>query len=144
MTKFYTKSNVSLHEYNMQKHIYNLGILNVPKIISYDEIKKIMIMEKIEALNISDFYGEEPFNIDNSLFDKIRTIIKTLYENNIIYPDITGYNFIQDENDIIWIIDFEHAKFRFYKDENNFEHEYTDNFVYKFINGLNEWNPEFK
>jgi tRNA A-37 threonylcarbamoyl transferase component Bud32 len=101
-------------------------------------------MEKIEGSNLSDFYGEESFNINTKLFDKVRNIVKKLYDNNIIYPDITGYNFMQDKDGNIFIIDFEHTKFRFYKDEENNDHEYREDFVDKFINGLNNLNPEFR
>lgn len=140
----YRKQNVSYNEYKIQEYVYNLNIVNVPRVILYDKIKNELTMEKINALNLSDFYGEEQSNISNKLFDKVRKIVKKLYDNNIIYPDITGYNFIQDKNGYIWIIDFEHAKFRFYKDENDNELEYKEDFVYKFINGLNKWNPEFR
>ena len=68
------------------------------------------------------------------LFDEIRKIIKILYTNNIMYPDITGYNFIEYD-DKIWIIDFEHSKK---------QSKITDRFINKFINGLNKWNPKFR
>jgi tRNA A-37 threonylcarbamoyl transferase component Bud32 len=140
----YRKPNVSYNEYKMQKYIYNLNIVNVPRVISYDKLKCELTMEKIEGSNLSDFYGEESFNINTKLFDKVRNIVKKLYDNNIIYPDITGYNFMQDKDGNIFIIDFEHTKFRFYKDEENNDHEYREDFVDKFINGLNNWNPEFR
>ena len=140
----YRKPNVSYNEYKMQEYVYNLNIVNIPRPILYDKIKYELTMEKIEGSNLSDFYGEESHNISNKLFDKVRYIVKKLYDNNIIYPDITGYNFIQDKDGNIFIIDFEHAKFRFYKDNINDEREYKEDFVDKFINGLNKWNPEFK
>jgi tRNA A-37 threonylcarbamoyl transferase component Bud32 len=140
----YTKPNVSYEEYKMQEYTYNLNIVNVPRVISYDKLRKKLTMEKIDGSNLSDFYGEDSFNISSELFHKVRKIIKKLYDNNIIYPDITGYNFIQDNEGNIWIIDFEHSKFRFYKDEHNNELEYKEDFVDKFINGLNKWNPEFR
>ena len=133
-TKVYVKQNVKEHEYNMHKHVYELNIVNTPKIISYDKKTKVMIMEKIDNMNLSDMYGEEDHMIDEYYFDEIRTIIKLLAENNIEYPDITGYNFIEFDNRI-WIIDFEHS---------NFKPLLQDNFVVKFINGLNKWNPRFK
>jgi tRNA A-37 threonylcarbamoyl transferase component Bud32 len=58
-----------------------------------------------------------------------------LAENNIEYPDITGYNFIEHDNKI-WIIDFEHSSF--------INKTMKDPFVNKFIGGSNKWNPEFK
>jgi len=127
----YTKYGVKQHEYDVHKYVYNLKLekVNVPKIISYDKEKEIMVMHKINALNLSDMFGEKSSDIDEYYFDEIRTIIKTLSDNGIEYPDITGYNFIEHDNKI-WIIDFEHAHIR-------------DTFVDKFIQGRNKWNPRF-
>lgn len=133
--KIYTKINVKEHEYKMHKHVYDLHIVNTPKIISYDKKTETMVMEKIDSMNLSDMHGEEDTDIDEYYFDEIRTIIKTLAENNIEYPDITGYNFIEFDSKI-WIIDFEHSRF--------FKKDMKDPFVGKFISGLNKWNPEFK
>ena len=119
----------------MHKHVYDLHIVNTPKIISYDKKTKIMVMEKIDNMNLSDMHGENDTNIDEYYFDAIRTIIKKLAEYNIEYPDITGYNFIEYDSKI-WIIDFEHS--------NIFKTSMKDHFVTKFIGGLNKWNPEFK
>ena len=140
----YRKPNVSYEEYKMHQYVYNLNIVNVPRVILYDKLKYELTMEKIEGSNLSDFYGEKSSNISAKLFYKVRKIVKKLYDNNIIYPDITGYNFIQDNDGHIWIIDFEHSKFRFYKNEHDNELEYKEDFVDKFINGLNKWNPEFR
>jgi len=129
------KSNVSFHEYNMHNYIYNLKILNVPKIISYDKDKKELTMEKISGMNLSDFYGENIIDVPCNIIKEVQTIIKTLKFYNIIYPDITGYNFIKSNNKI-WIIDFEHSYFCF--DSQNY-----DPFVDKFIQGTKLWNPDF-
>jgi len=127
----YTKYGVKQHEYDVHKYVYNLKLekVNVPKIISYDKQKEIMVMHKINALNLSDMFGEKSSDIDEYYFDEIRTIIQTLSDNGIEYPDITGYNFLEHDNKI-WIIDFEHAHIR-------------DTFVDKFIQGRNKWNPRF-
>ena len=94
-----------------------------------------MIMEKIDGLNLSDMHGENARDLDEYYFDEIRTIIKTLADNKVEYPDITGYNFIE-YNKQIWIIDFEHSSI--------FEKKMKDPFVNKFISGSNKWNPIFK
>ena len=128
---YYIKENVSLQEYEMQTYVYNSGIVNVPKIIDYDIETKQMKMVRVGVMNISDFYGEKSEDISVDLFERIRNIIMTLYENNI-----TGYNFIESD-DKIWIIDFEHAS-------HIFPTQITKNtFVEKFLNGFNGWNPEF-
>ena len=133
--QFYIKHNVSLHEYKMHKHVYDLHIVNIPEIINYDHDKKILTICKINNMNVSDMYGEKASKVDKCIFDEIRIIIKTLADNNIEYPDITGYNFIEYDNKI-WIIDFEHSSI--------FTNKMEDSFVNKFINGLNKWNPRFK
>lgn len=63
------------------------------------------------------------------LSSNITTISLALYNHGIVYPDITGYNFIESQGKI-WIIDFEHA--------------YTvDPFVIQFIRERGEtWNPQ--
>jgi tRNA A-37 threonylcarbamoyl transferase component Bud32 len=144
MTEIFTKPNVSEHEYNMHLYIYNLKILNVPKPISYDAINKIFQMEKINGMSISDYYGEKSSDIDSNIFKSIRGIIQTLFDVGIIYPDITGYNFIAEYDDFneitdkIWIIDFEHATFN---DLTIYDPNYD--FVNEFINGLDSYNLEF-
>ena len=131
---YYIKHQVSLKEYEMHKHVQSLGIVNVPKILAYDRDTRIMLMERVNYMNVADYYGEKDADITPELFQKIRNIIKTLYDNNVVYPDITGYNFIEYKEKI-WIIDFEHS---------NFKPLLQDDFVVQFINGTNKWNPQFK
>lgn len=131
---YYIKHSVSQKEYEMHKHVQKLGIVNVPKILAYDRDTQIMLMERVNYMNISDYYGENDTDITPELFARIREIIKTLYDNNVVYPDITGYNFIEYDKKI-WIIDFEHS---------NFKPLLQDAFVVKFINGADKWNPRFK
>jgi tRNA A-37 threonylcarbamoyl transferase component Bud32 len=133
--KYYTKCGVEQHEYNMHKHVYNMKIVNIPKVISYDKNKKIMVMEKISGDSVSDFYGEDPNEVPEHIFDHVRDIIKTLALNGIEYPDITGYNFIMDQDERLWIIDFEHARLK-----KNIKNRYINNFCA----GKNAWNPLFK
>lgn len=130
----YVKQDVSKHEYDMHKYIYDLKIVNVPKIISYEN--QTLTLVKINEMNVSDMHGEIISDVPKSLVKQIQKIIKILHDNNIEYPDITGYNFIEKDG-IIWIIDFEHSSII----QNN---HVKDAFVTKFINGLNEWNPNFK
>ncbi len=133
-SNIFIKSDVSFHEYNMHNYIWNLKILNVPKIINYDKNLKQMAMEKIPAMSLSDYYGEEISQVPDHMINEVRLIIKKLQTNNITYPDITGYNFI-NYNNKIWIIDFEHCYFDFEK---------SDGFVNEFIKGINSWNPYFR
>jgi tRNA A-37 threonylcarbamoyl transferase component Bud32 len=107
--KYYVKNNVSKHEYNMQKHVYDLGIVNVPKILSYCAQTQRMAMNRVGKMSISDMYGEDAKLVPDDIFKTISSIIQLLIKHNIVYPDLTGYNFVEDTNGEIWIIDFEHA-----------------------------------
>ena len=131
---YFTKENVSLCEYKIHKYIYNLNIVNVPKIKSYNRKTKQLKMVRVGTMSLSDYHGETPEHISDELFTKIRNIIQTLYDHDILYIDITGYNFIEND-DKLWIIDFEHATYNHPRK--------TDEFVEKFLEGHNGWNPEF-
>ena len=136
----YIKHNVSFKEFMMHEYIYNLslasnGILNVPKLNDYDVENQIMTMENIPNMCLADFYGDKDCNISAELFDKIREVIRFLYENHIIYPDITAYNFIECEEKL-WIIDFEHSDFKTHA-RNVFVDEFVSDDDYK------KWNPWF-
>ena len=130
---YYTKEHVSLQEYKIHAYVYDLQIVNIPKIIHYDKKTKQMKMVRVGTMNVSDFYGANAEDIHQELFDKIRSVIQTLYDHKILYIDITGYNFIECGNKL-WIIDFEHA---------NYNVKRKNKFVEKFLAGANEWNPEF-
>lgn len=141
-TMFYIKENVTEHEYKMHKYVYDLNIVDIPKIIYYNENNNLLILEKINNLSVSDCYGDKPKNVDEDIFCKVREIIKKLYDNNIVYPDITGYNFIEYDNKL-WIIDFEHSYFR--NDITNKEkNKKYNSFIQRFLKGVNKWNPYFK
>jgi len=136
----YVKENVSFKEFMMHDYIYNLslasnGILNVPQINDYDIDTQVMTMENVPHMCVSDFYGESDENISPELFDQIRAVIRFLYSNHIIYPDITGYNFIEYEGKL-WIIDFEHSDFKTHQ-KNVFVEEFVLNDDYY------KWNPWF-
>jgi tRNA A-37 threonylcarbamoyl transferase component Bud32 len=131
---YYTKENVSLCEYKIHKYVYNLKIVNIPKIKSYNRKTKQLKMVRVGTMNLSDYYGETAEHIGDELFSRIRNIIQTLYDNDILYIDITGYNFIENDNKL-WIIDFEHATYNHPRK--------PDEFVEKFLEGHNGWNPEF-
>jgi tRNA A-37 threonylcarbamoyl transferase component Bud32 len=138
----FIKKNVELHEYTMHKMVYNMNIVNIPKIYKYDKETKTMYLQKISDMNVSDRYGEDIKEVPTHILEKIQEIIKTLYYRNILYPDITGYNFIEHKGKI-WIIDFEHSEvlpiIRSKQTENA-------RFVQQFIEKkkVDTWNPEFK
>ena len=131
---YYTKENVSLCEYKIHEYVYNLNIVNIPKIKSYNKKTKQMKMVRVGTMSLSDYYGETAEHVSDDLFARIRNIIQTLYDHDILYIDITGYNFIENDKKL-WIIDFEHATYNHPRK--------TDEFVEKFLEGHNGWNPEF-
>ena len=94
----------------MQKYVYQLNIVNVPEIIEYDDKSNIMVMKKIDNNNLSDNYGDDATDIPDELFEQVVKIVRNLVLHNIEYPDLTGYNFVEDSDGKVWIIDFEHSK----------------------------------
>lgn len=137
MDLMYTKKDVSNQEYEIHKFVLeNIPNIFTPKIHNYNQFTKTLTMENIPEMSIADMYGDEASETPISIFNQIREIIKLLNENNIDYPDITGYNFIEFK-DKVYIIDFGDA--RFIKNKN-----LSSSFVREFINGLNQWNPDFR
>lgn len=137
-TNCFIKKNVERHEYLIQKMIYNMKIVNVPNIYHYDKKQKLMYMQKIGNMCLADQYGESFDLVPTDILEKIRNIIEHLYQNNIIYPDITGYNFIE-YNKKIWIVDFQHA-------QHSIKRKNEDDdvvFVEKFIDGAKKWNNNY-
>tara|TARA_B110000967_G_scaffold209836_2_gene267991 strand:- start:1211 stop:1642 length:432 start_codon:yes stop_codon:yes gene_type:complete len=133
---YYVKQNVNHTEYFMHKYVYQLGIVNMPKIIEYDENSKIMVMTKVGKYNLSYMYGEEASEIPENIFDQVVIIVRNLVLNNIYYPDLTGYNFIENDGKVS-IIDFEHSRLMT-------STKVTNIHIQNICNGCNEWNPEFK
>lgn len=136
---YYIKEDVEEYEYLIHKYIYDNKIVKCPEIYSYNKNLKLMTMEKITNMNVSDFYGEKADKVPKNVFNKIQNIIKKLKNKGIFYIDITGYNFVEKDDDI-WILDFKHAKIY----DNINEDEL--NFVNRFINAKNEqfWNGNLK
>ena len=75
------------------------------------------------------------------IFEQIRHIINTLKNNKLDYIDITGYNFIIDEDHKIHIIDFEHSIDRTIHTNINDGQSW---FLNTFLDGINIWNPDFE
>lgn len=128
------KDNIIL-ETELQSLASEFGF--TPKIynVIYEEDRARIVMDKIEDMCLADKYGENPEDIPEYIWDEIRNILKTLYEEgNIEYIDITSYNFIETKGKV-YIIDFEHA---YYNDG-----EELDCFLQEFLGGENKWNPDF-
>lgn len=135
----FIKTDVTFHEYQMYKHIDSLHFDFVPKLLSYDSNKHTLTMQKIDGMSLSDMFGENFEEVPENIVEECRIIISTLYDQFIVYPDITGYNFIIERNtNKIYIIEFEHCFFRGFSSYN----EHND-FVQQFIKGKKTWNPYF-
>ena len=115
----------------------SINIINVPEIIKYDDDSKIMVMYKIGLHNLSDQYGENAKEVPNKLFDQVIKIVRTLVLHGIEYPDLTGYNFIEDDCGVVGIIDFEHSSLMTSSQVNNIH-------IQNICNGYKVWNPEFR
>ena len=140
--KTHIKHGVSSKEYYIHNELYKLSkvykCLNVPRIVSYNQKTEIMTTVCVGTSNVSDFYGEESHRVPTRIFEAAREIIQLLYDSGVVYPDITGYNFIESKSKgktKLWIFDFEHAEL--YPKEPN-------EFVEEFLSGTNSWNPDFK
>jgi tRNA A-37 threonylcarbamoyl transferase component Bud32 len=131
----FIKENVEFKEYAIHAYVENLKIINVPKIISYDADRKILVMQKIDNMSISDFYGENTLDVPEKVLNEIREAVTKLYQAHVEYPDITGYNFIR-HNKKLWLIDFGHAKY-------NNNYLTYDPHISTFITGTNKWNKKF-
>ncbi len=142
-------SNLIMKKTNQKElnlHYKALDILQnecIPKIsftLSIDE-NVYIVMEKIIGMSIADMYGENPLDVPVNIFVQIRNILQTLKEHHLDYLDITGYNFMIDDNGKIYIIDFEHCIDRTIDTNINDGKSW---FLNDFLNGNNDWNPDFR
>jgi len=133
---YYVKQNVNHREWFMQKYVYKLNIVNVPEIIEYNDESKIMVMYKMGNHNLSDHYGDKATDVPKELFDQVVKIVRNLVLHGIEYPDLTGYNFIEDCDGKVGIIDFEHSSMMTSSQVNNIH-------IQNICNGYKVWNPDF-
>ena len=95
-----------------------------------------IFMEHLEADCLAGTYGEDPDDVPEWIWDEIRHMVTTLYEEEgIEYRDITPYNFIEKDGRV-YMIDFGDAKYS--------NHEPVDWFLGEFLDGENSWNPDYK
>ena len=134
---YYVKQDVNHREYFMQKYVYNLDIVKIPEIIEYNDESKIMVMKKVGNHNLSDNYGEDAMDVPDELFSQVVKIVRNLVLHNIEYPDLTGYNFVEDSEGKVWIIDFGHSSLMSTKQIDNIH-------IQNICNGYKKWNPEFR
>ena len=93
-------------------------------------------MENLDEEPLASTYGDDPDDIPKWIWDEIRHMVTTLYEEEgIEYRDITPYNFIEKDGRV-YMIDFGDAKYS--------NHEPVDWFLGEFLDGENSWNPDYK
>jgi tRNA A-37 threonylcarbamoyl transferase component Bud32 len=139
---FYVKQDVHENEWAIQELIHNLNNENipVPEIIEYNNKSKILVMKRIGGNTLSHNYGEKATDIPDELFKQVVTIVRNLVLIGIEYPDLTGYNFVEDANGKVWIIDFGHAKI----EKNNCINILKNIHIQNIFNGIKTWNPDFR
>jgi RIO-like serine/threonine protein kinase len=91
-------------------------------------------------------YGETDKILTNDggiIHKKIQIILQKLWDNGILYRDVTPYNFLISNDGEIYIVDFEHA---ILLTESKKEKYLSDRkFVQGFIKGaIKNWNRNFK
>ena len=101
--------------------------------LTEEKRSNIMIMERVNGNDLATIYGSDDGDTPDDVYERCRNIIITLRDEGIIYPDITSYNFMldndNDDENNLWIIDFGHAR-------------EVSWFIRDFIDGHNGWNPD--
>lgn len=121
------------NEVTLQTRAFRKGL--APRVISTD-YKRYIKMEKINNMCIAYMYGENFNDCPVQLRKDIYKILYTLYhECDIEYVDVTPYNFIEDLDGRLWIIDFGDA---IAVKKNWYLQDVFDNEC------ISEWNPDFK
>ena len=109
-----------------------------PRLLGGYEKEGLMYIEMEEVIGdtIGDEYGEDPEETPEWIWDDIRNMVVTLYEQEgIEYIDINPYNFIESIDGKIHMIDFGDAKYT---------NGTPDWFLTEFMDGENSWNPDYK
>ena len=112
-----------------------------PKILNttFDDDKCVIEMEDLGDECVFDNYGDDPADVPEHIWVEIRHILdKLLEEEAIEYVDISPYNFIEKDGKM-YVVDFGDA---YYSDEKKGD-GYIDEFLDDFLDGENEWNPDF-
>lgn len=127
------RKECSANEIYLQSLVAEIGL--APPILETDNAT-FMVMERIPAMNIADYYNTSIRSLPHYVRNQIVSILETMYAvYGIQYPDITPYNFIE-YNSKIWVVDFGHA----YNDD-NLLHPLLSQI---FKTGKLTWNKDFK
>lgn len=135
----FTKAISSPLEQELQEIAASHGF--APKIRGIDG--DVVQMDAISGGCLADIYGDDPAAIPERVWERIGHMLTTLFEvEGIEYVDITAYNFMQDEDGKIWIIDFGDA---FYTPKEKEGSGASNWFLQSILSGESgkAWNPDF-
>ena len=127
----------------MHLYAFTCG-LRVPRILSYTGATRQLVMEHVVGSSIADWYGEDDADTPAHVYQQVRVLMEGLAQAGISYPDITGYNIMhsvaadgvevdEESNNGLVLIDMEHS-----------ELGTPCEFMRRFIDGHDGWNPEFR
>jgi hypothetical protein len=118
------------------KHDFSPWTRKITPFVNDDKFS-IFEMEAVNGKSIYYVYGDDPADVPLYVWNQIRFILQYLWdEEGIEYVDITSYNFMIDEDEKVWVIDFGDASYAEAGKRNWFHEEFLD--------GTNSWNPDFK
>lgn len=153
MNYYKITENVSPRQKFIYKFITTIyGYTFIPKFYEYNEETQQMKTQRIFSKNnwtLLDLYGEKAEDVDEETFEEIQDIVASLYLNGVINPKIIPSNFVRDNKDKLWMIDFQDT-FVFNNfsgiDQNRLTEQEMKNylFVQHFIkNNMKTWNPHY-
>lgn len=125
-------------EVEIQNIASELGFAPKIRKIFKEKDEWTVLMDNLGIENsLVNIYGENAEDVPDDIWDQIRDMIRTLYEEyEIEYVDVTPYNFLEVDGKI-WMVDFGDA--RFVKTGID-----IDWYLQEFLDGENTWNPDFR
>ena len=103
----------------------------------------VVQMDSVNGMCLADLYTDDPKKVPNWIWTEIHRILSVLFEcEGIEYIDITGYNFmLEEETKKVWIIDFGDA---YYSTTPQTDNKKPVNwFLREVLDGEKSWNPDF-
>jgi RIO-like serine/threonine protein kinase len=135
----FTKHNVKPLEIELQRLVADKYLFS-PKILRVED--ETVIMEKINGNTLFDLYEDDPKSVPQWIWDEIHRMLEILFEREgIEFIDISSFNIMVNlEDKKVYVIDYGHAKYTSVS-----KGERPSNWFLKdFLDGLNEYNPDFK
>ena len=98
-------------------------------------------MDAVSGMCLADRYTDDPAKVPDRVWQEVQRILSILFEREgIEYVDVTSYNFMEDDDGKVWIIDFGDA---FYTKGGGKEAQNW--FLRSVLSGDSgkAWNPDF-